>query len=831
MGKTLWPTVLFVAVRSPGLLLLTAFVLGSIKSVAAVAPAIVVQPQTQTALTWSNITFSVVATGAPPIACQWEKNGANLSDSLKIAGATNFSLTLSGLGPSDAGNYQAVITNNSGSVTSAVAGLTVLKPPQTGADALVLVNSGSANFLDFQHFIQPYLDNFGVPYTVMDIATNPLASSIERYALLIVGHKQFDTNQTSLTTPAQAVISTAISNGVGLVNFDPALSVAGAPRYQFIQDVFAFNYVTSSLATNVTFPATEPLAQMHYITARHATNAPITLRSNMLITGLTLSVGSTAVVLAGGKPLVATTKYGQGRAVQWASYDWMSTTVLGPIEGMDDVLWRGLVWAARKPFVIRGLPNFVTMRIDDVAGPFSWVQDAVNVGFKPFVAIFISSVSPTNIAPLRTMLTNGNVTASPHSFTGFYLIYYNYTDEVISNNLYNARQWHLTNGLPMSKVLASHYSALAPNAFPGLLEWGIEFVPIEIIPGEDEYNPPYAPWLVGGPYRLYETPQQGQVNWPTYYADWLAVPGHPELAGKFFNIYSEVRDVAACGEWCPFVADVAGSISRAVQMAKRTMDSLVMTTIFTHEQYINDVTAANWRAMLQGVTNGLASYNPKYVTLDYASQYVRATRTSRITSSQLDTASGDLTASLSGKTDLDTSLQVVVGNDSSISNTTATIPTFNGTTNITAATFLVAPVLGAPAFEAGQFRFTLTGQPNLLYTILVSTNLKTWAPVTTNNSVFLTRQITVQAAQSQSFYRAVSGSFAPAPPALLQPKASSGQFTFTLLGQANTSYIIQSSTNLDDWVPITTNFSTTASRPVSFTAPGGRVFYRALLPP
>jgi len=78
--------------------------------------------------------------------------------------------------------------------------------------------------------------------------------------------------------------------------------------------------------------------------------------------------------------------------------------------------------------------------------------------------------------------------------------------------------------------------------------------------------------------------QQGQVNWPTYYADWLTVPATRNLAQTFFsNIYSEVRDVAACGEWCPF-ADVAGSISRAVQMAKRTMDSLVMTTIFTHEQ-------------------------------------------------------------------------------------------------------------------------------------------------------------------------------------------------------------------------------------------------------
>ena len=91
---------------------------------------------------------------------------------------------------------------------------------------------------------------------------------------------------------------------------------------------------------------------------------------------------------------------------------------------------------------------------------------------------------------------------------------------------------------------------------------------------------PGAPWLVGGPYRLYETPQPGQVNWPTYYADWLTVPGHPEFNGQFFNIYSEVRDVASCGEWCPD-NDVAGSISRGTQILKRALDSMVMATVFS----------------------------------------------------------------------------------------------------------------------------------------------------------------------------------------------------------------------------------------------------------
>ena len=39
------------------------------------------------------------------------------------------------------------------------------------AEALVLVNSESASHADFRRYIQPYLDNFGVPYTVLDIVT------------------------------------------------------------------------------------------------------------------------------------------------------------------------------------------------------------------------------------------------------------------------------------------------------------------------------------------------------------------------------------------------------------------------------------------------------------------------------------------------------------------------------------------------------------------------------------------------------------------------------------------------------------------------------------
>jgi len=41
-------------------------------------------------------------------------------------------------------------------------------------------------------------ENFGVPYTVQDIATNPIGTNVNLAALIIIGHSQLDTNQVYL---------------------------------------------------------------------------------------------------------------------------------------------------------------------------------------------------------------------------------------------------------------------------------------------------------------------------------------------------------------------------------------------------------------------------------------------------------------------------------------------------------------------------------------------------------------------------------------------------------------------------------------------------------
>jgi hypothetical protein len=86
-------------------------------------PCFYAQPQDASGYVGEGVTFSVVADGEAPLSYQWQKNGSSL------AGATDASLTLTGLQLSDAGSYRMQLTAASSSLLSAAAVLQVLPAP------------------------------------------------------------------------------------------------------------------------------------------------------------------------------------------------------------------------------------------------------------------------------------------------------------------------------------------------------------------------------------------------------------------------------------------------------------------------------------------------------------------------------------------------------------------------------------------------------------------------------------------------------------------------------------------------------------------------------
>ena len=95
----------------------------AVNVVVAGPPQISAQPTNLSAVLSSNVVVSVTACGSSSLYYQWQHAGTNL-----LTG-TNAVLTLSNLQTNDAGDYQVVVTNSVGSITSVVATLTVLQPP------------------------------------------------------------------------------------------------------------------------------------------------------------------------------------------------------------------------------------------------------------------------------------------------------------------------------------------------------------------------------------------------------------------------------------------------------------------------------------------------------------------------------------------------------------------------------------------------------------------------------------------------------------------------------------------------------------------------------
>jgi hypothetical protein len=88
-------------------------------------PVIMQQPVSVTIKNTANAQFTVVATGPGTLTYAWEKNGVKLKNGPRTKQVTMATLLLTYNIVSNEGNYQIVVTNANGSVTSAIATLTI----------------------------------------------------------------------------------------------------------------------------------------------------------------------------------------------------------------------------------------------------------------------------------------------------------------------------------------------------------------------------------------------------------------------------------------------------------------------------------------------------------------------------------------------------------------------------------------------------------------------------------------------------------------------------------------------------------------------------------
>ena len=568
-------------------------------------------------------------------------------------------------------------------------------------NTLVLVNRNSPLYREGFEMVLPYLDHFGVFYTLVDLAKEPFPDNTENYPLVIAVHCMLNEQECA------ALLETARA-GSGLVIFDADFIGPGDPDRS--NPAQKFSYAKSIVIE-------EPL---HWINYLHQPGEEISFVREILFQPLKAN-RKNAIITAGGKPFVSTQILENGRIVHWATAAWMHTQILGPLAGMDDIFWRSLVWAARKPFVFRGLPPLVTMRVDDVAGmganwsqtPLYWIETARQAGLKLGMGLFLYNLTEPAVNELRHHIQKGTAVALPEALgrpprteetRSFYyypgglpllgdagdeFLYFHHhqrrpwTQQEALLTLQAADEWYSAHApLPKSCLIGPHWYEFSSSVAAHLFDrWGVEFLSTTI--GIDQAFQSDNPWLKMGPFRKFEETGTGGPSRehagdrPVYYADFIETGGR-----RFFNCITEIRDIAGY-EWAPdnYCAE---TIERGIKELRRALDSMALAVLFTHEtDYLSKIQPQNLEKELKGVVSGIANYQPVYVTQDEGFRYVRATKTSHFRSCTFYPQSQTIEAIFAGYADTATSFQVFYDVKGEVLSETVAIPAFQKETKVT----------------------------------------------------------------------------------------------------------------------------------------------------
>jgi hypothetical protein len=493
-------------------------------------------------------------------------------------------------------------------ILAGLLGLGHLVFAQTDLTVDVLINSTNtagysttAPVGEYQRYPERYLEHLQIPYRVIDVS-NTAPGSVSGLAstpLIIAGHRGLN-----LSPAWQQAIVAVVQGGAGFVNLDWDTTIG---TNSHMQQIFGCSSSAAGTpGTSITLPAAflPDGATPHYIAGlqmRFPIGNPASasgdlvynfhVDDNNVLNTATSTIcldaqghpapGGTVLATIGSDALLTATTFGSGNAVNFGTYDYLRADRFGFVMGLDDLFWRSLVWAARKPFVMRGHPRLFAVQQDDTVADWETrVQEmfntsftgssttetlldgsTINVGGPWRVTGYILTTSPdfnSGSAARQTVLdlvnaANSFLRVTPLASTGISGgdLYWTcpcppstgapLTDSQWTANFDALKAFQAGNGptgsknggndfLPFAAHVVPHFWDLSDNAGTDLQSLGFRYIS-EIQQPNVFYSEPApgktpAQRLPGTrPFRLYEQPPAGtpvanpNELWPVYWAD------------------------------------------------------------------------------------------------------------------------------------------------------------------------------------------------------------------------------------------------------------------------------------------------------------------------
>jgi hypothetical protein len=598
-------------------------------------------------------------------------------------------------------------------------------------------NSNPLSPGEFQRYPERYLEHLQVPYEIIDVATTPPLLDLSRRHLIIAGHKGLNP-----TSAWQNAIINAVNNGAGFVNLDWDSQIGLQSHIQTIFGAVGSSVGTPATAVIVPSSVMSDGATPHYIAAlqRRFLETP----SGDLVYGFhddensvlqpvrsTVLTGASGTVIArtGGNPLIFVTSFGAGRAVHVGTLEYLKADRSGFLRGLDDLFWRSLVWAAKKPFVLRGYPRLWAVQMDDSHSGWAFrvrdLYDSALTGnvnadgtggpWKVTGYVYTSpslSLGSAERASAISDINAGLLQISPHNFVDGQQcgdMYWNgftgpLTDEQWLNNITNVLAWQEGAGgadrIPeFSRSMIPHCWDLSDNT--GFDLWnalGFRYVTSIQKPGyqisfNDDVN------KYGGqerpsarPFWVYEKPPKKtrNENQPFFFADDYPVNSRTGVpAQNLFLFATQVQgvgdprsDLAWPSTSIPWTVDQ--SIDQFQRHTWRFWSSLAPMQIFTHDASNYALASvADRRTVIQQVSSWLNGEKVKHVFMEEMGDYVYARSKSVLLDALLSDDNITLTFSGNAATAdgvlINTEVMLFLADDEG---TSLTVPGFTGGTSV-----------------------------------------------------------------------------------------------------------------------------------------------------
>jgi len=554
-------------------------------------------------------------------------------------------------------------------------------------------------------------EHFGMPYEVLDLNHKEVsAEDLALHSILAIGQARLGS---SISRNEAQAIADAVKEGVGFVSFDGRADLYEQP----IKDIFGISARSESNGEGGSggcqdASGVRAVNDIHYMTYTRDNNVTM-FHKPVEATYIKNLRGDSVILMSmlgnlSGCPALLATNYGKGRAVTFAfsPHVWLNE-YLGHANGLDDVFWKSIVWAASKPFIMLAMPPFVTMRIDDCSGScnrFGWIDIANKHGYIPNVGIFPDNISDEDAKVVKEKYDAGLAEFSPHAFKWTDMIYWDSnlpehdagkerTKDELKRLFAKLDKQLETWGIGQSRVLNSHWGEVGRNAIPFLLERGVAAMLEPYWIGE-----PYFGWHLDWkprPYGNFSYYFDRHPEFPDIFCVGSSYDRRPFVQGYSdeyvewkgdryrFKGFDEASAPDIIGRTHPplrTVEEIARAGSEEIRMG---LDNMFVGTIVTHEQRISFHSLEEWDAILTRIDLLTAKYDKMHRGWDYVAEYAKNKIDSQITQANFDQASRNVNCALKGRASMPLYLYVFKNSGESVEHMFQEVPAFKDSTTVT----------------------------------------------------------------------------------------------------------------------------------------------------